>query len=70
MSIGDLRALVTVGSSTVASGKLASSAIQRILSAVEERSSDYIWRVEVGNKMQEMIDGFGADRIVKKILSS
>lgn len=68
MNIGDLREPSTVGSSAVVSGKLASSSVQRIISAVEEQSSDYVWRMEVGHKMQEMIDGFGADRMVKKIL--
>lgn len=70
MNIGDLRETLTVDSSVVASGKLASSAVQRIMAAVEEKSYDYAWRMEVGHKMQEMIDGFGADRMVKKILKS
>ncbi len=68
VNIGDLREPATVDCSAVVSGKLAPSAVQRIISAVEERSSDYVWRVEAGHKMQELIDGFGADRMVKKIL--
>lgn len=41
---------------------------ERILTAVEELSNDYEKRCSVGIRMQEMIDGFGADRMVKEIL--
>lgn len=68
MNIGDLRELAAAGSSAAVSGRLAASAVEQIVSAVEERSLDHKWRMEVGHKMQEMIDGFGADRMVKKIL--
>ncbi len=67
INIGDLRESVTVDSSASVCEKLASSSVQRIIAAVESRSSDYTWRIKVGCKMQEMIDGFGADRMVKKI---
>lgn len=70
MNIGDLRESSTAASSAVVSGKLSSSSVEQIISAVEERSSDYGWRMEVGYKMQEMIDGFGAVRLAKKILRS
>lgn len=66
MNIGDLR---EANVNEIASNKLASSATRRIISAIEERSIDYTWRQKVGPKMQEMIDGFGADRLVEKILS-
>lgn len=70
MNIGDLRESVTVDSSAVVTEKLASSSVHRIISAVEAQSSDYAWRMKVGCKMQEMIDGFGAYRMVEKILGS
>ena len=65
MSIGDLRKPLM---DSAVSGELAPSAVQRIIAAIDEKSYDYDWRMEVGYKMQKMIDGFGADRLVKKIL--
>lgn len=68
MNIGDLREPLSTAHSFAVSDKLALSSVQRIVDAVKEKSCDYTWRMEVGYKMQEMIDGFGADRMVKKIL--
>lgn len=36
----------------------------KIYNCIEKISSDYMWRVNVGKKMQEYVDGYGADRIV------
>lgn len=41
-----------------------------IISAVDKLAKDYDRRVATGKRMQEMIDGFGAERMVKEILSS
>ena len=40
-----------------------------IISSVERLSKDYNARIEVGKHMQRMVDGFGADRIIQKIIS-
>lgn len=41
-----------------------------ILSSIEELADDYERRVEVGQKMQSMIDGFGDDRMVEEIMKT
>lgn len=41
---------------------------KKILAAVEKLSNDYEKRCRVGIRMQEMIDGFGADRMVREIV--
>lgn len=44
------------------------SPAEKVLIAIEKLSYDYERRCSVGNRMQNMIDGFGADRMVEKIL--
>jgi UDP-2,4-diacetamido-2,4,6-trideoxy-beta-L-altropyranose hydrolase len=39
-----------------------------ILSAVEDLAAEYEQRVEMGTRMQSMMDGFGASRMVTKII--
>lgn len=68
INIGDLREPSMGDFAGTVSEKLRQSAVEQIFDAVEEKSHDYIWRREVGYKMQEMIDGFGADRMAKKII--
>lgn len=41
---------------------------ERILSEIGRLAKNYERRVETGERMQEMIDGYGADRMVKEIL--
>ncbi len=69
-NIGDLRNPVTIETSLVMSGELDSSSVERIFSAVLELSDNYKKRCEVGTRMQDMIDGFGADRIAEVIFKS
>ena len=68
VNVGDLRNPVTVVHNSVMNGTLDGFAIERILTAAEKLSIDYEQRVAMGKQMQEMIDGFGADRIVQEIL--
>lgn len=68
VNIGDLRDTSLSESSLGTTNSLSFSSVQRIISAVDEKSADYDWRIEVGHRMQEMIDGFGAERLVKKIV--
>lgn len=65
MNIGDLRESRECESEY---DKLAPSSVEKIISALRERGSDYTWRMEVGQRMQKLIDGSGADRMVRKIL--
>ena len=67
ISVGDLRDADTVDTSIVMSEKLQGHAVERIMMAVEELGSNYSKRVDMGRRMQEMIDGRGAIRIVEEI---
>ena len=69
VNVGDLRDLTSIDHDSVMSGTLDSTAVQRILTAAEKLARDYEHRCQMGKKMQGMIDGFGADRMVQEILS-
>lgn len=43
--------------------------VEKILAAVKELSTDYKKRIDMGTKMQDMIDGFGADRLLQEVLA-
>ena len=43
---------------------------RRILSAVEKLGNDYERRTNIGIRMQELVDGLGADRLVNKIVTA
>lgn len=66
-NVGDLRIPETIESEKIVSGKMKSDVAEVILNAVNQLSSDYEKRIKMGFRMQKLIDGFGADRIVKKI---
>lgn len=68
INIGDLRDPDTINSEFVMSGTLNPSAVERLLKATDKLTDDYRKRVLMGIKMQSMIDGFGANRIVWRIL--
>ncbi len=42
---------------------------EKILTAVERLAGQYEYRVEVGKRMQEMIDGYGAERLVRQLMA-
>ena len=67
VNIGDLRNVETIDSNRIISGELDSFAVDRIISAIDYLCNDYKRRVDMGEKMQKLIDGFGADRIVEEI---
>ena len=67
--IGDLRDPGSINPDLVMSGSLATDAVERILTATDILASDYTRRVTIGAKMQELIDGCGAERMVQRILS-
>lgn len=48
--------------------RIAADPATEILEAVNELAMDYERRVTAGTRMQEMIDGYGADHLVKEIL--
>lgn len=68
VNVGDLRDPSSIDYSAVMSGKLDQAAVERIMVATEVLSDDYDHRCQMGKQMQEMIDGFGADRMVQEIL--
>ena len=45
-----------------------SNPVESILSQIKVLAKDYSGRVETGQRMQQMIDGFGADRIISEIM--
>lgn len=69
VNVGDLRDPDTIDPSSVMSGELDGSAVERILTAINDLSLDYRKRCETGERMQSLIDGRGADRMVEKLQS-
>jgi len=67
-NIGDLRDPDSINPKQDMSGSLEKSAVNRIMYAAQELSSNYEKRVKMGVKMQTMVDGFGADRIGIRIM--
>ena len=67
IDIGDLRDTSTIVPGDVMSGKLDPSAVDRIFAAENALSDNYELRVDMGQKMQSMIDGRGADRLGEKL---
>lgn len=65
INIGDLRA---PNSACESDRRLVSDGVERILNAAEALASNYKRRCEMGTKMQELIDGYGADRMVQKLM--
>ena len=68
MNIGDLRIPESIDTSRVFSGELKEDAIDIILDAVKKMARDYNLRCSIGSRMQELIDGRGAERIICRIL--
>ncbi len=68
VNVGDMRDPESIDHNSVMSGILDKSAVERLLTAAEELSHNYERRVKMAKQMQEMIDGFGADRMVQKIM--
>ncbi len=69
LNVGDLRDPESIDHNSVMSGTLDDGAVDRILTAVKELSGNYERRVAMSSQMQDMIDGFGADRMVAEILN-
>ena len=68
VNIGDLRAPSSIDTNYLGSGLLDENAVQRILIAADALATNYDYRCEMATRMQAMIDGLGADRIVQEIL--
>ena len=68
VNLGDIREEGSAGDTVISGGKLRPGAAGLILDAVEDLGRKYEKRVEIGSHMQELIDGFGADRLVKRML--
>lgn len=61
---------VDMGDIREKNGQFHVAAIDKILNAVDALSADYGSRVEMGARMQRMIDGHGADRIVDAVVNN
>lgn len=68
INIGDLRREDSINRNELFGGELRADATEIILNAIDKLNNDYQHRVAMGQTMQKMIDGFGADRMVKAIL--
>ena len=71
VNCGDLRsAAVNISDSLtlVSKSKSENNSAEIILTAVERLAEEYEYRVQVGKLMQEMIDGYGAERLVSATL--
>ncbi len=65
--VGDLRNQSTINPSGTISGELKENAVDLVLSACDDLAKDFERRNEMGKRMQDLIDGCGAGRIVQKI---
>lgn len=65
--VGDLRNLHCLNKTKGSSGSLRSDAMQILYTALLAMIEDVTKREKMGKKMQELIDGHGAERIVKKL---
>ncbi len=68
INVGDLRNPNTIDPELVISGKLDESAAEWLMKAGEKLAEDYIKRIEMGSRMQSIVDGFGADRMIQAIM--
>ncbi len=70
VNIGDLRDPGTIDPDKVMSGKLRSNAPELILTETEKLVGNFEKRMLMGRRMQELIDGFGADRLIEEVLKT
>ncbi len=68
VSIGDLRDPNTINSSSDTCGQLKKNAINLIIESTTKLADDYEQRTQMANRMQNYVDGFGAERMVQIIL--
>lgn len=68
INIGDLRRADSINRNELFGGELRTDVTEIILNAVDKLNNDNQHRVVMGQTMQKMINGFGADRMVKAIL--
>ena len=67
VNIGDLRDPDSIDAGLFFSGGLCEDSAERIISTVEVVADDYLKRTYMGKRMQELVDGYGASRIVNAI---
>ena len=67
VNIGDMRNPDMLDADTVT---VRPDAVKLILSGVEKLKEDYYKRCEISKNMQALIDGFGADRIIKDLMKT
>lgn len=68
INIGDLRKKSVPDGTHILCEELETSAINQIINAIDMCCEDYAWRVVVGDKMHEIIDGHGAERLVGALM--
>ncbi|SDH58517.1 UDP-2,4-diacetamido-2,4,6-trideoxy-beta-L-altropyranose hydrolase [Pseudobutyrivibrio sp. 49] len=68
LNVGDLRVPESIDANEVISGELYADAQLRIIEAAEKLADDYNLRCKIGTRMQELIDGCGAERLVEELI--
>ncbi len=68
VNIGDLRDPKSIDHNSVTGGELNTDAVNRIKTAIDALTLNHENACKMGKQMQEMIDGYGANRMVREIL--
>ena len=70
VDIGDLRSPSSIDHNLIISGTLADDAIEKLIAAENSLAEDVEKRIAMGQKMQRLIDGRGAERLATKVIES
>ncbi len=68
ITIGDLRDSKGINKSSIMGGILKENAASLLFSGLDKLAENYRLRFEMGKTMQHLIDGYGADRLARRIL--
>lgn len=68
VNVGDLRKPESIDATAVFSGELCADAAEQIIDASERLAEDFKLRCKIGGRMQELIDGCGAERLVERLM--
>lgn len=70
VNCGDLREPKSIDHNAVMSGTLASDAIEKLMRAADALATDIDKRIMIGSRMQDLIDGRGAERLARVLLEA
>ncbi len=67
INVGDLRCSDTIDKDAIFSGTLQNDWSERLIRGMQQLADDYELRCSISAKMQSLIDGHGADRLVEEL---